>query len=239
MDFIEINLAGTRIRVGLRFPENKDRFRSFLTKESGEAQEISVREGEWAEYPLICPEGVLTPFGEMYLLMSHASRVLLRHNRVLIHGAAFLWQGRAWLLTAPSGTGKTTQLRHWQRLLGEELSLIGGDKVVLRRCPDGGFWLHPAPWTGKEGDVGSASGPLAGIILLQQAAENRITAMKPEEAVLPIFEQLLIRPESEAELRSVESLLNDLLRRVPLWRLDNLGDEASARLTRSLLEEIR
>ncbi len=237
MKEIEITLAGVPLRLGLHFPENADGLRRYITREDCGGHEICVGPEEAERYPLICPSGALTPASEGYLLIAHVSRALLRHERVLLHGAAFRWRDRAWLFTAPSGTGKTTQLRNWQRLWPDELELIGGDKVVLEHRDDGSFWLHPSPWTGKEGDRGSVSAPLAGIILLRQADEDRVTRLKPGEAALRIFDQLLITCETEEEARAAAGLLDALLRSVPVWRLENLGGTASAELMRRRLEE--
>ena len=236
MKTIEIVLSGVRLRLDLHFPALVEMFQPFRIGECGSA-DVWVEPEEAADYPLICPDGVLTPGGEAYILMAHVSRELLKHERVVFHGVAFLWRGRAWLLTAPSGTGKTTQLRHWQRLWGEEIKLISGDKPILEQRADGSVWLHPSPWTGKEGEQGTSSGKLAGIVLLRQATENRIERLSPREAVFPLFEQFLMTGETEAELRAAGRLEDALLRQIPVWRLDNLGDEASARLTRAALEE--
>ena len=237
MKEIEITLAGIPLRIGLFFPENAKGFGSYITQDNCSGHEISVDLDEPRRYPVICPDGVLTPDSEIYLLMPHVSRTLLKYGRVLFHGAAFRWRGRAWIFTAPSGTGKTTQLRNWQRLWPDELELIGGDKVVLAQEKDGSFWLLPSPWTGKEGDRGSVSAPLGGIVLLRQAKENTVTILSPGEAVLRMFDQLLITAETEEEIVEAAALLDSMLRVVPVWRLDNLGDLDSAYLMRRKLEE--
>ena len=228
---VEISLAGVTVRLRLRLPETLRYFSGFLTGRPCEAWDVSIPEDEVFRYPLICPSGVLDPYREFYMLMARTSAFLLQRNRVLIHGVSFLWQERAWLITAQSGVGKTTQLRHWQRLYGEEIQIINGDKTVLEQREDGSFWLHPSPWTGKEGDAGRDSGKLAGILLLRQEEENRICRLAPKDSVVPIYSQFLMLSDTEEETRLAGRLENGLLRRVPVWRLDNLGDEASARLT--------
>ena len=49
----------------------------------------------------------------------------------VFHSAAFWWRGKAYLLTGPSGIGKSTQLRNWMDLYPKETELINGDKPIL------------------------------------------------------------------------------------------------------------
>ena len=234
---IEIELAGIRVRMALRLPETKRYFDAYITQNDCPDWDVRVAEEDPADYPLICPSGVLDPESEAYLLMPRVSALLLRHRRVMIHGVSFAWRGKSWLITAPSGTGKTTQLRHWQRLWGGEIELINGDKSVLALQEDGSFWLYSSPWTGKEGDTGKASAPLGGIVILQQADHNEIRRLAPRESVLRIYRQFLNLGDEPQEVRAMGDLESRLLDGTPVWLLENLGDENSARLTHRTLAE--
>lgn len=234
---IEITLAGVPLRISLRLEETARYFENEPTFREAEGWDIRVEDEDLKRYPLICPTGVLDPFSEAYLLMARASVFLLQYRRVLIHGVSFVWHGCALLFTAPSGTGKTTQLRHWQRLFGKQINLINGDKSVLALRDDGSFWLHPSPWMGKERDVGFASAPLGGIVLLEQADHNSIRRIAPRESVLRIFQQFLVDGEDPKTAHALGALEDRLLYITPVWLLENLGDEASARLTYQTLLE--
>lgn len=234
---IEIDLAGIKIIICLRLAETKEYFKDFTTRENCSKWDVRVEEEDIPRYPLICPGGVLDPFSEAYLLMPRVSAFLLKHKCVLIHGVSFAWRGYAWLLTAPSGTGKTTQLRHWQRLWKDEIEIINGDKSVLRLQDDSSFWIYPSPWMGKEKDFGDAAAPLAGIVVLRQAAENSIRQIPPRESVLEIYQQFLNLGDDPEEVRAMGKLESALLDHIPVWLLENRGDEASARLTYQTLSD--
>lgn len=170
-------------------------------------------------------------FTEYNLLLEHICNLLLPYGRCLFHAVALCVDERAFLITAPSGTGKSTQYRQWKALYGDRVRLVCGDKPVLEFQPPGDIIVHPSPWRGKERWPGSGPARLAGIVYLEQGDHNSIRRMSVSEAVVPLYTQILYQPGNETELRRAASLLERMLRQVPVWKLVNTGDEKSARLT--------
>ena len=176
-------------------------------------------------------------FREFQSLMLATGNELLYHHRALFHGAALLWKGRAWILTAPSGTGKTTQLRHWKRLLKREAKVINGDKPLLVCREDGTVWVYSSPWRGKERyGIPGLRAPLGGILLLKQGEENHIRRIDPGEAVLPLFTEFVSFPEDTGQIQCQAQILEQVLGTIPVWELTNLGDEKSAQITLETLQ---
>ena len=174
-------------------------------------------------------------FTEFNLLLGRFSARLLPHDRCAFHGVAVAVGNRAWLITAPSGTGKSTQFLLWKELLGDRVRLICGDKPILEFQPGGEILVHPSPWIGKERWGGGAPAKLAGIVYLEQGPHNTISPMPVSKAVVPLYTQFLYHPADEGELRRVSAMLQKLLEGVPVWKLVNLGDADSARLTHETL----
>ncbi len=171
------------------------------------------------------PDSVL----EYDMLVKRVSDHLLKHNAFIFHGVAFLWRGKAYIFTAPSGTGKTTQYRRWRELYGDEIRILNGDKPALRF--DEQVLVYPSPWHGKEGYArGFDPIPLNGIIFLEQGKENIIRKMLPEEAGIPLFTQLLFTAADEKLVKQGAGLIDRLAGAVPVWKLINRGDHASAKL---------
>jgi hypothetical protein len=90
---------------------------------------------------------------------------------------------------------------------------------------------------GKEKDFGNAAAPLADIVVLRQAAENSIRQIPPRESVLEIYQQFLNLGDDPEEVRAMGKLESTLLDHIPVWLLENRGDEASARLTYQTLSD--
>ena len=176
------------------------------------------------------------PYAEYSLLIEPLSNLLLRHERFLFHGVAFLWHEKAFLITGQSGVGKSTQLRNWMKLYPNEIEIINGDKPVIENR-EGEFIVHPSPWTGKENWGGEKSATLAGIISLERASEDRIRRLRPQEAVFPMFLQFLYLPTDYESVDLVCSYEEQMLECAPIWQLSNTGTEDSARLTHQRLRE--
>ena len=178
-------------------------------------------------------------FTEFGLSVFRASDALLPHGGCVFHGAAFLWHGKAFLLTAASGVGKSTQLRNLLTLYPDEIRVMNGDKPIFKREEDG-VYVCPSPWKGKEklGDD-SLSAPLAGIVYLSQDSENRIRRLSLHESVAPLLSRFLCTFETKETVEQACSMETAILRSVPVWQLNNLGDLASSRLlSETLLQEV-
>lgn len=230
-----IKLAGVPVGIELRYPDALSTLAPYLCNEPP-AVSVSVPAQELAAARDIYEPGSTEPYIEYMELCQDISDALLPFGRVVFHGAAFMWRGRAWIFAALSGTGKTTQYLRWKELYGDEVQIINGDKPVLS-VGDGSVTVHPSPWNGKEGMGQQLSAPLGGIILLRQSSENRIRRVSPREAVGPVFVQLIISRVTADNVRAACRLEDIMLRQTPVWRLENRGDAASAMLCRSALME--
>lgn len=246
-----VNCGSFYINYTFLFEKTKDLFFGYILDGFGEKRNLSENHGNNVNCDIQLDAAYLErtcwlvdenepslPFREFQSLMLATGNTLLQYSRALFHGAALLWKGKAWILTAPSGTGKTTQLRHWRRILKKEVQIINGDKPLLECREDGSIWVHSSPWRGKEkyGTPG-LSAPLGGIIFLQQGQENRMERMNVEETVRPLFTEFVSYPETKAQILCQSDILSRILDVTPVWKLVNLGDIASAERTLQVLSE--
>ena len=234
---LRIALAKEYLNYKLRYPETGFYLEKYQCQGEGTIQDtiLTVTEDIWRRHSSIVESGVPRGYAEFYALLGITSRELLKHRKCIFHGAAFLWKERAWIIVAPSGTGKTTQLLLWQKLFGKEIEVINGDKPVIECRKDESVWLYPSPWNGKENISGIKSGRLCGIIYLEQAEYNEISRMDIRSSILPVYRQFLYYGDYEEEIREAGVMLDVILRNIPVWKLKNLGNETSAKLTHDML----
>lgn len=136
----------------------------------------------------------------------------------VFHGAAVEVGGRAYIFTAPSGTGKSTHVGLWREAFGEQVAVINGDKPVLRK-KDGKFVVYSTAWAGKEGWHSNISAPLDAICLIRRGKENKIYPIKPSEYFDEIMGQVYIPKNSEAWLKTL-SLMDELAQNTRFYLLE-------------------
>lgn len=233
----EAEYAGHSVRYRFLVPVCRYRFGRWVHRVAGTDYDVAVTPERLALSHALLPDHYTDEYAEYRTLTELTSHFLLRWDCCFFHAAAVFWQGRAWLLTGPSGVGKTTQFRNWQSLFPGQVRMLCGDMPVLQRREDGSVWVHPSPWNGKEslGDP-TLSAPLGGIVVLEQGLENHISPLSVQDAIPKLISQFILRPDTENEILGLAGLVDALLRSAPVWKLTNRGDEASTILLRQTLK---
>ena len=235
MDYYYVDCGGIRLFISFLYSETAEYFQGYITGPYKEPMGITVsldenylNENRW----LVAEAENSRSFLEYKCLMLAAGNTLLQYNRAVFHSVAILWNDRAWLLTAPAGTGKTTQLQHWKRILKRDANIINVARQIIEVCEDNTIWVHSSPWRGKEhaGSPGMKV-QLGGIILLQQGKDNRINRMTDQDAVIPLFAEFISYPENSEQIRKQAEILEHMLESVPVWKLVNVGNMDSTILT--------
>lgn len=151
---------------------------------------------------------------------------LLLHDGMLLHASAVVMEGRAYLFSAPSGTGKSTHTQLWQQVFGDRARILNDDKPAIR-WEDGQFYAYGTPWSGKHDLSFSGRFPLQAICLLERGQENKISKCDPQEVIFSLADQTF-RPASAMLMDKLLSLLDCLLRQVPVYKLQcNMEPEAA------------
>ena len=152
------------------------------------------------------------------------SRCLLDFDGSYLHSSAVILDGKAYLFSANSGTGKSTHTEKWCRLFGA--TYLNDDKPALRLI-DGVWMAYGTPWSGKH-DLSSPVGvPVGGIAFLERGEENSICPMSAAEAVPKMMCQSLWKLSRQQMERQL-MLMDKLLRQIPIWRLICRNDDEAA-----------
>jgi len=150
---------------------------------------------------------------------------LLAFEGSFLHASAVVLDGKAYLFSAPSGTGKSTHTEKWCRLFGAKY--LNDDKPALRRVND--TWMaYGTPWSGKHDLSMPAGAPVGGIAFVKRGEENRIRPMSPSEAVPLFMSQSLWRLYDQNSMDRQLALMDQLLCQVPIWELTCRNDDEAA-----------
>ena len=150
---------------------------------------------------------------------------LVSFDTIVFHGCVLAVDGRAYLFTAPSGTGKTTHGQFWLRMV-PGAHVLNGDKPLLHVEGDT-VLACGTPWQGKEHMGRNETLPLAGLCVLTRDTYDHIERVSLS-SVLGRLAQQTYRPEQPAaQVRCIE-LAGAVGERVPLYQMGCTLDERSA-----------
>ena len=78
-------------------------------------------------------EGAFSPaYCESLALYRKICTRMLDYDAFLLHAAVVSHAGRGFAFAAKSGTGKSTHVAQWMRALGDDVTVVNGDKPILR-----------------------------------------------------------------------------------------------------------
>lgn len=226
------------MQYSFRFPETIRFFKRFLCQDCRDDFFIKIDEDWFMKAKELMPLEKDDSYVEFRALIGLTGRELLRFKACVFHCVSFLWNGKAFLLAAPSGTGKSTQYFNWERLFPGEISMISGDMPILECRSDGSVWAYPSPWNGKEHVGGHIPGKVSGIVFLVQGEENNISQPISRDLIQPFFNQFIVRPETNEQICSLAHMIDQMIKNVPCFKLVNRGDDASTTMLRETLEPL-
>lgn len=155
---------------------------------------------------------------------------LLRFNGIMLHSSAVELNGKSYLFSGDSGTGKSTHTRIWQQVFGADAQVFNDDKPALRRLEDR-WYAYGTPWCGKNGININMRAPLAGICFLKQASVNKIRRLSPQEAMQKIMAQTIYKFWKSETLDLMLSHVDKLVREIPVFELENRPEPEAVRLS--------
>ncbi len=218
MSNINIELAQKIINIKTDSPFAERFCADYLTNKTdadivvrANRQEV-LREFEQAEV------NISFEYAEILCIYREIAEKLPLYNRFVMHGAALKYGENAYIFTAPSGTGKTTHLRLWQKHLGDKVCVINGDKPVLK-IENEKVTAFGTAWAGKERLATNTSALLRAICILKRGKQNKVYKVNPKEHFGTLLNQIYLPKNEEAAAKNLE-LFADLIRIVPIYVLE-------------------
>lgn len=182
------------------------------------------------------PDAVTLAGGDTNQCLKQLSLQLLdRFDGMVLHSAALVYRGKAYLFTAPPGTGKSTHVLLWKEKLKEQVQILNGDKPLLRLQADQ-VTVYGGPWQGKERLGYNGSAPLGGIYILRRGSINQTAPIDSVEALAELLSATVYPPDREGTDKLI-SLLSRLMQQIPVRVLYCRPDIGAVDAVLSELEE--
>jgi len=176
-----IKLADVVICIENKYEYIEKMCKGYITEEQAEftvcvtdAEIMRENEGQGGDFPVF--------YLETLAVYRKIAEKLSRYKGFLMHGVLMSADGHGILLTAESGTGKSTHAALWMKLLGDRCEIINGDKPLIRIL-DGIAYAYGTPWCGKEGINVNKRVRLTDICFLERGIENCVSEVAKGEIV--------------------------------------------------------
>jgi hypothetical protein len=142
---------------------------------------------------------------------------IISEKGLVFHAAGICDRGHGILFVGHSGAGKSTQCEIWEKY-GNAIPM-NDDHMALRLLSDGPF-IYGLPWGGVMEIARNLKAPLAGICVLKQASENRITRLFPKQS-LPLLLPRVFLPYWQPELLELAlSTIEEIVSATPVCLLE-------------------
>ncbi len=134
---------------------------------------------------------------------------------LMLHSSCVEYKGKAYLFSAPSGTGKSTHTHLWLKYL-DGCRIINDDKPAIRII-DGVAYAFGTPWSGKTDENINEGVPIGGVCFLGRG-ENKIKRVPGIAALKPFMDQT-VRPRDKELMNNMLETLNIILSKVPIYQM--------------------
>lgn len=171
---------------------------------------------------------------EYVALLRRLADYVCDYDRLLMHGSAIAINGKGYIFTALSGTGKSTHTGLLRQLHGENAVMINDDKPFIH-YDNGKVYISGTPWMGKHFLGNNITVPLCGIFFLRRSIDNVIDNVSPSSALMKMVSQCH-RPSDPVKLINTLDLIDKILSVVPLFDLGCNMDISAAELSSSVMK---
>ena len=189
-----------------------------------------------------CTVGFMTPelqnraFSLNNSLMMAYAFAAAEKQTVLLHASVIRKDGYGYLMTAPSGTGKSTHTFLWYKNI-PGCDLMNDDNPVVR-IVDGQPIVYGTPWSGKTPCYRNIEAPVGAIVRIQQRKRNEIRRMKTIEAMAQLLPAASSMKWDERVYMGVSDTLMGIISSIAVYELGCLPDADAALLCYSTVKRV-
>lgn len=154
---------------------------------------------------------------------------LINHGGIVIHASTLECEGRGIMFSAPSGTGKSTHVKLWQKYIGDGVRILNDDTPAVRP-KNGKLQVFGTPWSGSSGIHCNASAPLESIVLLEQAQANSLQQLSVPQSILKLMPRAFLPYFDQTMMHKTLDILENIFSRVPVYLLKCRPDKEAVEL---------
>ena len=157
---------------------------------------------------------------------------LLFEDAMSVHSASVIYNDRAIVFSASSGTGKSTQANLWHKHLGCEI--LDGDVTVCRE-KNGKLYVYGLPWCGSSGMYINREVELGAIVFLKQSKENSVRVPEVREKIGYVYSSTFSESLNDEMAQKIARVTQNIVNKAEIFELScNMETGAVTTLQKTL-----
>lgn len=177
---------------------------------------VNVFDGTWSQ----------RNFGLNNCMMMSYAFATAQSDTILVHASVIRCEGKGYMMTAPSGTGKSTHTHLWYTSI-PGCDLMNDDNPIVRII-DGQPIVYGSPWSGKTPCYRNIQAPIGAIVRIQQRPENTIRPLGAIEAFTTLLPACSSMKWDVRIYRGVCDTISKLISLCHIWELGCLPNSEAA-----------
>ena len=157
---------------------------------------------------------------ELTAMLRKFTKWMIEENAFFLHSALIDVDGIGIAFAAPSGTGKTTHLCLWQQLLGDRLTVVNGDKPIVRFLENEKYPVgYGTPWNGKEMFGINGKTEIRHFCFIERSLSNSCEKLNASDVLHLFFKQIYIPKKDVSKTFKTLQMANMFLNNVTVWKI--------------------
>lgn len=181
-----VRLAELNIGIANQYHYIKTMCRDYLTENEPDFY-VSVTDGEIQAED--SGEGFDKGYLESLAIYRKIAQQIITYGGFLLHGVVMEVNNCGVAFLAKSGVGKSTHAKLWQALLNGKLTIVNGDKPLVRII-DRKIFAYGTPWAGKESLQTNTKTELKKICFIERSENNTCTKLYNHDVLERLMAQI-------------------------------------------------
>ena len=220
----KIKIANTVIKINAFYMSTLRYCKDFLCEEK-EEYEITLTQEDLEKERTYNDKGDVYVNEEISATYRKIADLLIEKDILVFHGSSFIVDNKGYIVTARSGTGKSTHVGLLKELLGDKLTYINDDKPLID--VKNGCIIYSSPWNGKERRGNNISSPLCSVLFLNRGIKNTYKkVIDKSEIYIQLLSQIYLPLEKTKREKALQNI--DIIRDKINFYIINVNTDISS-----------
>lgn len=223
------SIAGLNVEFKSRFSLIERKCIEYLTESDAPANiTVSATDEDLRRERLSSSKEFSDEYIESICLYRNLCLKMPKFDGILLHSSLVSVKDKGIAFLAKSGVGKSTHTLLWKQLLDENLTIVNGDKPIIRIF-DGKPIAFGTPWGGKEGLQTNTNIQLTDLCFIERSDVDSVSKMNVDEAVNRIMQQVLVPTDPVAAEKTLE-IVDLIVSSCHLWLIKCTPNVSAAKV---------